>query len=142
MDLAQIKAFIDAMASSDLAELEASKDGWTLRLVRNGVRSHSVPPVAAPDRSPSRPNTSIETPVAAAPEICAPLSGIVYLCPGPDQPPYVEVGQAIQAGMAICVIEAMKTFIEVRAERDGILEAILVAPGTLVEAGQPLMRTV
>jgi acetyl-CoA carboxylase biotin carboxyl carrier protein len=139
MDLAQIKAFIDAMASSDLAELEASKDGWTLRLVRNGVRSQSVPPVA--DRSPYRPNAPIETP-PAAPEICAPLSGIVYLRPGPDQPPYVEVGQAIKAGMAVCVIEAMKTFIEVRAERDGIVEAILVAPGTLVEAGQPLMRTV
>lgn len=141
MDLAQIKAFIDAMASSDLAELEASKDGWTLRLVRNGLPSHSVSPVAAPDRSPSRPNASIEAP-AAAPEICAPLSGIVYLRPGPDQPPYVEVGQAIKAGMAVCVIEAMKTFIEIRAERDGIVEAILVAPGTLVDAGQPLMRTV
>src|SRR5689334_868577 len=141
MDLAQIKAFIDAMASSDLAELEASKEGWTLRLVRNGLRSQSVSPVAAPDRSPSRPNAPIETP-PAAPEICAPLSGIFYLRPGPDQPPYVEVGQAIKAGMAICVIEAMKTFIEIRAERDGILEAILVAPGTLVEAGQPLMLTV
>jgi acetyl-CoA carboxylase biotin carboxyl carrier protein len=127
------------MASSDLAELEASKDGWTLRLVRNGGQSQSASPVA--DRPPSRPNAPIETP-PAAPEICAPLSGIVYLRPGPDQPPYVEVGQPIKAGMAICVIEAMKTFIEVRAERDGIVEAILVTPGTLVEAGQPLMRTV
>ncbi|MFB6463878.1 acetyl-CoA carboxylase biotin carboxyl carrier protein [Bradyrhizobium tunisiense] len=141
MDLAQIKAFIDAMASSDLAELEASKDGWTLRLVRNGVRSQSVAPVVAPDRSRSHPTAPIET-HPTAPEICAPLSGIVYLRPGPDQPPYVEVGQAITAGMAICVIEAMKTFIEVRAELDGVVEAILVAPGTLVEAGQPLMRTV
>lgn len=141
MDLAQIKAFIDAMASSDLAELEASKDGWTLRLVRNGVRSHSVTPVAAANRSPSRPNAPVEA-APAAPEICAPLSGIVYLRPGPDQPPYVEVGQAIKAGMAVCVIEAMKTFIEIRAERDGIVEAILIAPGTLVDAGQPLMRTV
>lgn len=141
MDLAQIKAFIDAMASSDLAELEVSKDGWTLRLVRNGLRSPSVSPVAAPDRSPSRLDAPIEA-RPAAPEICAPLSGIVYLRAGPDQPPYVEVGQPVKAGMAVCVIEAMKTFIEVRAERDGIVEAILIAPGTLVEAGQPLMRTV
>ncbi|GLR83526.1 acetyl-CoA carboxylase biotin carboxyl carrier protein [Bradyrhizobium iriomotense] len=139
MDLAQIKAFIDAMASSDLAELEASKDGWTLRLVRHEGRSQPASRVA--DRSPSRPNTPTET-LPAAPEICAPLSGIVYLRAGPDLPPYVEVGQAITAGMAVCVIEAMKTFIEVRAERDGVVEAILVSPGTLVEAGQPLMRTV
>jgi acetyl-CoA carboxylase biotin carboxyl carrier protein len=141
MDLAQVKAFIDAMASSDLAELEASKDGWTLRLVRNGVRSQSVSSIATTDRSSSRSNAAVEATPAAS-EICAPLAGIVFLRPGPEQPPYVEIGQAIKAGMPVCVIEAMKTFIEVRAERDGLLEAILVAPETLVEAGQLLMRTV
>jgi acetyl-CoA carboxylase biotin carboxyl carrier protein len=142
MDLAQIKTFIDAMASSDLAELEASKDGWTLRLVRNGVRRASAARLAAPaaavlspGREPGESDVS-----AAASEICAPLSGVVYLCPGPNQPPFVVVGQAIEAGTVVCVIEAMKTFNEIRAEHDGILEAILVAPETLVEAGQPLMR--
>ena len=112
MDLAEIKTFIDAMASSDLAEFEASKDGWTLRLVRHGVRSPPGSLIA--DRPPSHSSAPIEA-LPKVHEICAPLSGTVYLRPGPDQPPYVEVGQAIKAGTALCVIEAMKTFIEVRA---------------------------
>jgi acetyl-CoA carboxylase biotin carboxyl carrier protein len=141
MDVAQIKAFIDAMASSDLAELEASKDGWTLRLVRNVALNQSESPVAVARQPPSHSRGMTEAP-SVAPEICAPLSGVVYLRPAPDQPPYVELGQAIRAGMTLCVIEAMKTFVEVRAEQDGILEAILIVPETLVEAGQSLMRIV
>jgi acetyl-CoA carboxylase biotin carboxyl carrier protein len=140
MELPQIKAFIDAMASSDLTELEASKDGWTLRLVRGGRRgtarrSANAPPEQQSGRDEVLPETSV-----AAPEICAPLSGIVYLSPSPGQPPFVVVGQAVTAGATLCVIEAMKTFNEIRAERDGIIEAILVASESLVDAGQPLIR--
>lgn len=156
MELPQIKAFIDAMASSDLTELEVSKDGWTLRLVRGGgLRTAErrlaerrlaerriadpVPHRQSPRQQSARHAASPET-AAAPPDICAPLSGVVYLGPSPNQPPFVAVGQAITAGTPVCVIEAMKTFNEVRAERDGIVEAILVASETLVDAGQPLIR--
>jgi acetyl-CoA carboxylase biotin carboxyl carrier protein len=146
MQLAQIKAFIDAMASSDLAELEVSKDGWTLRLVRGRGRPAPARAVANPPSVRRLQRDEAETdeacsqaPVAAS-EICAPLSGIVYLAPSPDQPPFVVAGQTIKAGTAVCVVEAMKTMNEIRAERDGTIEAILVASETAVEAGQPLMR--
>jgi acetyl-CoA carboxylase biotin carboxyl carrier protein len=146
MELPQIKAFIDAMASSDLTELEVSKDGWTLRLVRGvGLRTAErrladpAPHRQSPHRQSPRHHAAPET-AAAPPEICAPLSGVVYLGPSPNQPPFVAVGQAITAGTPVCVIEAMKTFNEIRAERDGIVEAILVASETLVDAGQPLIR--
>jgi acetyl-CoA carboxylase biotin carboxyl carrier protein len=145
MDLPQIKAFIDAMASSDLTELEVSKDGWTLRLVRGGRRDTARLIADPPQARQSRRNEFLlekvlpETPVAS-PNICAPLSGVVYLSPSPNQPPFVVVGQAVTAGTAVCVIEAMKTFNEIRAERDGIIEAILVASDSLVDAGQPLIR--
>src|SRR5437667_2762979 len=113
MELPQIKAFIDAMASSDLTELEASKDGWTLRLVRGGRRATARRSANAPPKQQSRRDEILpETPVAA-PEICAPLSGIVYLSPSPNQPPFVVVGQAVTAGTVLCVIEAMKTFNEI-----------------------------
>lgn len=140
MELPQIKAFIDAMASSDLTELEVSKDGWTLRLVRGAGRRTGPRRIA--DRPPPRPSPRNGVPPGmpvTAPEICAPLSGVVYLAPSPSQPPFVVVGQAVTAGTAVCVIEAMKTFNQVRAERDGIVEAILVASETLVDAGQPLI---
>jgi acetyl-CoA carboxylase biotin carboxyl carrier protein len=140
MELPQIKAFIDAMASSDLTELEVSKDGWTLRLMRGGGGRRTARPVANPPsvQISRRDEAEPQAPVAA-PEICAPLSGIVYFRPSPNQPPFVVVGQAITAGTTVCVIEAMKTFSEIRAERDGKIEAILVASETLVDAGQPLI---
>ena len=131
MDAQQIKVFIDAMASSDLAEMEASKDGWTLRLVR-GARRSSTPSPAARE-----PEGEI---AAGALEHCAPLGGVVFLRPAPGEPPFVQPGQAVQAGHTLCVIEAMKVFNEVQAERDGVVEAFLVDSGQDVEAGQPLLR--
>jgi acetyl-CoA carboxylase biotin carboxyl carrier protein len=146
MELAQIKAFIDAMASSDLTELEVSKDGWTLRLMRGGgrrstVRHSNVRQIAdpLPERQFQGGELLLENPIAA-PDLCAPLSGIIYLRPSPNQPPFVVIGQAVTAGTTVCVIEAMKTFNEIRAERDGVIETILVASDTLVDAGQPLIR--
>jgi acetyl-CoA carboxylase biotin carboxyl carrier protein len=149
MQLAQIKALIDAMASSDLTELEVSEDGWTLRLARRQGQRAPARPVADPQpelRSPRETGFDAASPAPIATseivarEIIAPLAGIVYLRPSPGQPPYVVAGQAIKAGTAVCIIEAMKTMNEIRAEQDGTIEAILVASETLVEAGQPLMR--
>jgi len=130
MDQPQIKALIDAMAASDLAEMSFSQDGWTLRLVRRPDLA------AAPVTSaPVAPST-----VAAAKELTAPLYGVVHLQPSPGEPPFVAAGQAVQAGQTLCVIEAMKVFNEVRAEFDATVAAILVTSGQEVEAGQPLLR--
>ena len=141
MDLPEIKALIDAMAASDLAEMEVAKNGWTLRLVRRADR-------AEPFRDTSRPapktvaGTEPEAPPTLPDSLVvrAPLAGTVYLSPSPGEPAFVEIGQAVSAGATLCVIEAMKVFIPVTAERDGTVEAVLVAPGDAVEAGQPLLR--
>jgi len=127
MEAQQIKAFIDAMASSGLAEMEASKDGWTLRLVRGAPRTSTPAPAAAP-------------PASGTHEQCAALCGLVFLQPAPGEPPFVQVGQAVKAGQTLCVIEAMKIFNEVQADRDGIVDAFLVGSGQDVDAGQPLVR--
>jgi acetyl-CoA carboxylase biotin carboxyl carrier protein len=142
MELHQIKAFIDAMASSDLTELEVSKDGWTLRLARGGDRSLPARPVrqATPQWQRTRGESPQAATSASSTEIRAPLSGIVYLRTSPDAPLLVVPGQAVKAGAPVCVVEAMKTFNEVTAERDGVIEAVHVASGTEVESGQPLMR--
>src|SRR5262245_57765877 len=120
MDSQQIKAFIDAMAASDLDEMQVSHDGWTLRLVRGSraVRS-GIATAAAPMPAASEP---LPVPAAAAPsldEVRAPLFGIVHLQQGPGEPPFVSVGDVIEAGRMLCTIEAMKVFNEVRAERGG-----------------------
>jgi acetyl-CoA carboxylase biotin carboxyl carrier protein len=139
MDAQQIKVFIDAMAASDLAELHAAKDGWTLRLVRGG---------GAPGRDQAQ--ALSQAPAGAAPEDaeaagavyeqCAALGGVVFLQAAPGAAPFVQPGQPVKAGQPLCVIEAMKIFNEVHAERAGVVEAILVRSGEEVEAGQPLMR--
>ncbi len=68
------------------------------------------------------------------------MSGIVYLRPAPDKPDFISRGATIAPGAVICVVEAMKMFHEVRAENGGAVDAILVASGDEVEAGQPIMR--
>jgi acetyl-CoA carboxylase biotin carboxyl carrier protein len=145
MDPQQIKVFIDAMASSDLTEMAFSQDGWTLRLVR-GSGAAASPAAKAPAAAPSRSANTRRQPVpdaaapASAPELLAPLFGVVHLQAGPGEPPYVAAGQAVQAGQTLCVIEAMKVFNEVRAEADAVVDAVLVRSGQEVDAGQPLLR--
>jgi acetyl-CoA carboxylase biotin carboxyl carrier protein len=78
---------------------------------------------------------------AAVPSVCAsPLYGVVHLQPTPAEPPYVAVGDTVRAGQTLCVIEAMKVFNEVQAERTGVVQAVLVQTGDEVEAGQALFR--
>ena len=145
MELEQIKVFIDAMASSDLTELQASKDGWALRLVRGTARMPSPSPAS---ESPLRPSVQgmQREPGASAfanepgTEVRAPLFGLVHLNPSPDAPPFVVAGQAVKAGETLCIIEAMKVSNNICAERDGVIEAVVATSGSEVEAGQLLMR--
>lgn len=143
MDLPEIKALIDAMAASDLAEMEVAKDGWTLRLVRRVDGAGARPALAS--RETPEPKVSSDARETTAPPqdgliVRAPLAGTVYLSPSPGAPAFVQQGQAVTAGASLCVVEAMKVFIPVTAERDGFVEAVLVAAGDEVEAGQPLLR--
>jgi acetyl-CoA carboxylase biotin carboxyl carrier protein len=133
------------MASSDLAELEARKDGWTLKLVRRAADISAAR--GSTDGSPSsqRPLARQNTPAIAdepGTEVRAPLYGLVYLSPYPEAPPFVVAGQAVKTGDTLCVIEAMKVFNTICAERDGVVEIVVSGSGGEVEAGQLLMRIV
>ncbi|WP_018319373.1 acetyl-CoA carboxylase biotin carboxyl carrier protein subunit [Bradyrhizobium sp. WSM2793] len=144
MDLDRIKTLIDAMAASDLNEMEFREDGWSLRLVRRAQPGDMVrAPVETVPSANARPRP-IRAEPGVAPKreakVAAPLFGIVHLQPAPDAPVFVSVGQAVTAGTPLCVIEAMKMFHEVRAEQDATVSAILVASGQEVEAGQELIR--
>lgn len=147
MDAQQIKTFIDAMAASDLDEMEISHDGWTLRLVRRAGGVQVVPPgstgvASATVAQPGAPSPAAATPAPASgtTEVLAPLFGVVHLQQAPGEPPFVTPGQAVEAGQLLCVIEAMKVFNDVRAEHDGTIAEVLVSSGQEVEAGQPLLR--
>lgn len=143
MDLDEIKALIQAFAASDLAEMELTRGDWTLRLIRSTDGTARVRPAGGPVGRPERAErpAAASVPVAAVETgVRAPLSGLVHLSPSPGAPDFVAVGRRIEAGDVVAVIEAMKVFNEIRAERAGTVEALLVASGEEVEAGQLLMR--
>ena len=94
-----------------------------------------MPPPLPP---PAQPQTVTAT--AQQGEVAAPMFGVVHLHPAPGEPVFVQPGQTVQAGQTVCTIEAMKVFNAVVAESDGIVDAVLVASGVAVEAGQPLFR--
>ena len=72
--------------------------------------------------------------------IDSPMVGIVYMTPKPSSPPFVKSGKKIKKGDTICLIEAMKTFNEIKSDKDGVIKSILVKNGEAVEFGQPLFE--
>jgi len=72
--------------------------------------------------------------------IDSPMVGIIYLTPKPSSPPFVKKGQKVKKGDTICLIEAMKTFNEIKSDKDGLIKDILVKNGEAVEFGQPLFE--
>lgn len=135
MNPERIKALIDLMAESDLRELSLNEGDTQLRLLRDGQ------PVAAVAR-PLAATVAAATPAPSSDtfEASAALYGVLHLTPAPDQPAFVQVGDAVEAGQTLAVVEAMKMFHPLKAERAGVVRAILAASGEEVAAGKPLFR--
>ena len=100
-------------------------------------------------------NQTVQNPVSSQPQnvsnteanepsnmqsIDSPMVGIIYLTPKPSSPPFVKSGQKIKKGDTICLIEAMKTFNEIKSDKDGVVKSILVKNGEAVEFAQPLFE--
>ncbi|MBX8519021.1 acetyl-CoA carboxylase biotin carboxyl carrier protein subunit [Pseudomonas cichorii] len=141
MDQERIKALIGLLAESDLIELSLTEGDSTLRLFKeaagNVVEAPLVPARVATDKA-----ASVSEPVKEEVriEVKASLYGVLHLTPAVGEAPFVQVGDSVEAGQTLAIIEAMKMFHPLKANRTGIVEAILVDGGTEVEAGQPLFR--
>jgi acetyl-CoA carboxylase biotin carboxyl carrier protein len=99
-------------------------------------------PSAAPAAAPAPAFEPAPPPAKADPnlvEITSPMVGTFYRSPGPDEPPFVSVGERIRTGQTVCIIEAMKLMNELEAEVAGEVVEILVENAAPVEFGQPLM---
>jgi acetyl-CoA carboxylase biotin carboxyl carrier protein len=139
MDRHLIKTLIDVLAASDLSELEYSQEGATLRLVKRRTPGVGAPSVCPPVRGTTAAAFEAAPPDAApSAEFRAPMYGIVHLQPNPGASPFARVGDTVRAGQTLCLMEAMKVFSELRAERDGTVRAVLVDAGQEVEAGEAL----
>jgi len=99
-----------------------------------------VPPVApAPPAPAPAPASAAEPPAPTGYAIESPLIGTFYRAPSPDADNFVEVGDDVKIGQTVCIVEAMKVFNEITADRAGRVKAIPAQNGQLVQAGQPLV---
>jgi acetyl-CoA carboxylase biotin carboxyl carrier protein len=157
MDIQKIKQLIDLLAHSDLSEIELVEGEHKLRLVKRVAHASANfsgtpgadPGVPASDGMALQPAGGTAKPAGPAPPSAAPLRaalvaspihGVLHLTPAPNEPAYVAQGDRFQAGQTLCMVEAMKMFHEVKAERAGEVLAILADSGEEVEAGQALFQ--
>jgi len=148
MDLRKLKTLIDLVAESDIAELEITEGDDKVKIVKS-----SAAVAAAPAPAPFAVATPAATASAAAAELAqneasaaafeadavkAPMVGTFYRAPSPGAEAFVEVGQTVQQGQPLCIIEAMKLLNEIEADKSGVVKEILVENGEPVEYGQPL----
>ena len=150
MDLRKLKTLIDLVAESGIAELEITEGEGKVRIVKFSQPStapvvyapeavQAMPAVAPAAAAPAAAAAAPEAPAAPAGHVVkAPMVGTFYRAPNPGASPFVEVGQAVKEGEALCIIEAMKLLNEIEADKAGVIKEILVENGEPVEYGQPL----
>ncbi len=138
MDINQIRELIDLMEEKDLANLEYGNDESYIHLTRNVAVQTAFVPQAAP--TPTATPVASETKVINGKVENSPMVGVFYSAPSPNDPPFVKVGQEVEAGDQLGIIEAMKIMNPLEATQSGIIEEILVSNGEVVQFGQPVIR--
>ena len=131
MELQELYGLMDRFAASGLTALEWEKAGERISLRRETAAAPAVTAAPAPAAREAEEKGEAVT---------APLVGVFYAAPAPEEPPYVTPGAAVKKGDTLCLIEAMKMMSEVPAPADGVVEEILVQDGEAVGVGTPLFR--
>ncbi|BAZ93201.1 acetyl-CoA carboxylase, biotin carboxyl carrier protein [Thiohalobacter thiocyanaticus] len=151
MDIRKVKKLIELLEESGIAEIEIHEGEESVRISRNSSSVQTVVQAAAPmpAAAPAAPMPAAGAPAAepaaeAAPaipaghQVTSPMVGTFYRAPSPGATPFVEVGQRVNAGDTLCIIEAMKMLNQIEADKAGTVVAILVENGQPVEFGEPL----
>ena len=146
MNIKELKEMINLMNENGLSELEVEKQGLKIRLRKgpSGEIERIVEGIIAP-KIPMQAAVPLSTPQEAAKpltpkgvEIKSPMVGTFYKTPSPDAPAFVKVGDTIEAGQVVCIIEAMKLMNEIKSEIKGKIVSVLVENADPVEFGQAL----
>jgi acetyl-CoA carboxylase biotin carboxyl carrier protein len=156
LEMSQLESLLDFMAAHNLEEFEYEHGGFHVRLRKGATNSNAAPRIAgaheaAPAPQPVALGAALEapsqtglpaTPMAQPAEdlhlIKSPIVGTFYAAPSPEAPPFVKVGDHIQTGQVVCIIEAMKLMNEIEADVTGEVARLLVENGQPVEYGQSL----
>ena len=156
MDIRKIKKLIELVEESGIAELEISEGEESVRISRS-VPATAMPqqymaapmaqqpmptaPVEAPAAVTAAPVTTTEAPapVASGHSVLSPMVGTFYRSPSPEAKSFVEVGQSVNIGDTLCIVEAMKMMNQIQADKAGKVVAILAEDGDAIEFDQPLI---
>ncbi len=149
MDIRKIKKLIELVEESGISELEISEGEESVRISRAAPQQAYPVMQQAYAPAPQQPLAAAVAPAApaeaAAPAaisghiVRSPMVGTFYRTPSPDAKAFVEVGQKVNAGDTLCIVEAMKMMNQIEADKSGVVKAILVESGQPVEFDEPLV---
>ena len=130
MDIRKIKKLIELVEESGITELEVSEEEGSVRISRATVAAPANIQYSIPAAAPEE---------VAGHKIRSPMVGTFYRSPSPEAKAFVEVGQTVKVGDALCIVEAMKMMNRIEADKAGVVKAILVNDGEPVEFDEPLI---
>ena len=134
MDIRKVKKLIELVQASDLSELEIKEGEESIRICRQ------LAATASPGPQPRQADdASSEAEYDEENLLRSPMVGTFYLAPAVDAEPLVKLGQRVEQGEPVCIIEAMKMMNQIQAPHTGVIKAILCQSGDSVEFDQPLM---
>lgn len=149
--LQDIRELIDVLVEREITEFEMEKDGFRIRIKRGVAHETTAVAIAptplSPELSPSLPPSPLPSPVPVESSsesteglhiIKSPIVGTFYSAPTPDAPAFVKLGDGVQVGQVLCILEAMKLMNEIESEVAGEIVRIYVENGQPVEYGQSL----
>jgi acetyl-CoA carboxylase biotin carboxyl carrier protein len=152
MDIRKVKKLIELLDESGIAEIEITEGEESVRISRHASKSAPAPaPAVAAPAAPAPAPATPAAPAAATPPppvapdadedghaVTAPMVGTYYSAPSPGSPAFVQVGDKINEGDTLCIIEAMKMMNQIEAEASGTIKSIRAQNGDPVEYGQVL----
>mgnify|MGYP000458470491 CR=1 FL=1 len=146
MDIRKVKKLIELLEESGIAEIEINEGEESVRISRYSTTAPAAPiqqyapAPAAPAPAPAAETESAsETPAVSGHTVNAPMVGTFYTASAPGSPDFVKVGDSVNEGDTVCIIEAMKILNQIEADKSGTVKAILVENAQPVEFGQPLI---
>jgi len=145
MDIRKIKKLIELVEESGINELEISEGEESVRISRGAAvvsapMVQSAPVAAAPVQAApaAAPVAETAAPVTSGHLVRSPMVGTFYASASPDAPAFVEVGQHVNAGDTLCIVEAMKMMNQIEADKSGVIKEILAVNEDAIEFDQPL----
>lgn len=148
MNLKEIKEIVKLMNDNELSEVLIEREGSILKLKRGAdvvsapivqaASTQAAAPVSMPVAAPAAPASGVAASSLSGIEINSPMVGTFYRAPSPEAPSFVEVGQMVDVGQVVCIVEAMKLMNEIKSEVKGKVIEILANNAEPVEFGQPL----